>query len=389
MDFIKQIEKLTPLSPSEDIDWKQIEKLLAGTCFRGMKETPQNPVFHAEGDVYRHTQLVCGELTKSPAFYVLPHRQRAELFLAALLHDIGKVKTTRKEDGIWVSPHHSATGSRITREFLWRDCGLCGERDRMIFRESVCGLIRYHTLPLHMMEKENPEKKAREVGSIGELAEDFSWKLLCMLAEADVKGRIAEDIEEELALVSLSGMIAEEAGCLCAPCHFEDSHTRRAYFSGRNVYPEQILFDDTWGEIIMLSGLPGTGKDTWVQKNCPGLPVVSLDDIRKEKRVRPTDQQGKVIQTAKERAREYLRKKQPFIWNATDLTLDTRKKLTSMFEQYKAGVRIVYLETSWSSMIERNDGRTAAVPAAIINRMLKTTVPPMSYEARTVEWLCV
>ena len=239
------------------------------------------------------------------------------------------------------------------------------------------------------MEKENPEKKAREVGSIGELAEDFSWKLLCMLAEADVKGRIAEDIEEELALVSLSGMIAEEAGCLCAPCHFEDSHTRRAYFSGRNVYPEQILFDDTWGEIIMLSGLPGTGKDTWVQKNCPGLPVVSLDDIRKEKRVRPTDQQGKVIQTAKERAREYLRKKQPFIWNATDLTLDTRKKLTGLFEQYEAGVRIVYLETSWSSMIERNDGRTAAVPAAIINRMLKTTVPPMSYEARTVEWLCV
>ena len=82
-----------------------------------------------------------------------------------------------------------------------------------------------------MMEKENPEKKARKVGSIGELAEDFSWKLLCMLAEADVKGRIAEDIEEELALVSLAWMIAEEAGCLCSPCHFADSHTRRAYDS--------------------------------------------------------------------------------------------------------------------------------------------------------------
>ena len=60
----------------------------------------------------------------------------------------------------------------------------------------------------------------------------------------------------------------------------------------------------------------------------------------------------------------------------------------SLFEQYKAGVRIVYLETSWSSMTERNGGRTAAVPAAVINRMLKTNVPLMPYEARTVEWLC-
>ncbi|MDO5132701.1 MAG: AAA family ATPase [Eubacteriales bacterium] len=389
MDFIKQIEKLTPHSPSEEIDWDLIENLLAGTCFKGMRETPQNPVFHAEGDVYRHTQMVCRELTQTPAFYELSHRQREELFLAALFHDIGKVKTTRIEDGIWVSPHHSATGSRIAREFLWRDCGLCGERERMIFRETVCALIRYHMMPIHLMEQENPEKKAREVGSIGDLAEDFSWKLLCMLAEADVKGRIAEDIDEELSLVQLAGMIAEENGCLCTPCRFSDSHTGRAYFSGRNVHPNQVLFDDTWGEVILLSGLPGTGKDTWIQKNCPGLPVVSLDEIRKEKRIKPTDQQGLVIQTAKERAREYLRKKQPFIWNATDLTEDTRKKLIDLFERYNAGVRIVYLETTWSSMIERNDGREALVPAAVINRMLKTMVPPMPYEARTVKWLCV
>ena len=28
----------------------------------------------------------------------------------------------------------------------------------------------------------------------------------------------------------------------------------------------QSFNDHTWGEVALLSGLPGTGKDTWIQK---------------------------------------------------------------------------------------------------------------------------
>lgn len=389
MNFINTIKRLVPGSPSAEIDWDEIDKLFAATCFSEMKTTPQNPVHHGEGDVYTHTQMVCRALAGDPDFHRLNERKKAGLFLAALLHDIGKVRTTKQEDGNWISPRHSETGSRIAREFLWRDCGLSGEPEQVSFRETVCALVRCHMLPVHLLGNDDAERRAREIAAIGELAADFTWELLCMLTKADVRGRIADDIEEGIAQVELAGVIADDAGCLSGPCFFGSSYTKRAYLSGRNVQPQQELFDDTWGEVILLSGLPGTGKDTWCKANYPGFPVVSLDDIRQKLQVRPTENQGRVIQAAQESAREHLRKKESFIWNATNLTKDTRRKLVSLFERYGARVRIVYLETDWNTRVERNLGRKDAVPETVVERMLKNTVLPTAEEAQSVEWVFV
>ena len=389
MDFMESFVSLVPSSPSEEIDWQGVNALLGVTCFADMKSTAQNPLYHGEGDVYTHTQMVYRELANSATFHALNPRQKAELFLAAILHDIGKVKTTRIENGDWVSPHHAATGSHIVRRFLWEDCGLCGKTELFTFRETVCALVRHHMLPVHLSEHEDVEREVRKVAAIGELASDFSWKLLCMLAEADVRGRMADDIEEGLIQVQLTGLLAEECGCLEAPYGFTDNHTKHAYFSGRSVPPDQPLFDDSWGEIIMLSGLPGTGKDTWIKAHLPNLPTVSLDDIRSDMHIRPTDNQGLVIQVAKERARVYLRERQPFVWNATNLTKETRQKLIGLFERYGARVRIVYLETDRKSRFERNRNRPGVVPERAVERMLGKTEPPTPDEAQWVEWICV
>lgn len=389
MNLMNEIEPYIPKSPSDEIPWNEVHRLFSGTCFPEMGKTKQNPVFHGEGDVYTHTQMVCRELAKNTAFHRLPPRQKTQLFLAALLHDLGKVKTARLEDGVWTSPHHASTGSQIIREFLWRDWGLCGDPDLIADRETVCALVRYHMLPVRLMDQKNPERKVREVAAIGELASGFSWKMLCMLAEADVRGRISDDIETGAMQVQLSGLMAQESGCLNGPYPFSDLCAKHAYLSGRNVQPDQALYDNTWGEVIMLSGLPGTGKDTWIHENAPRLPVVSLDDIRTKLRIKPTDNQGLVIQTAREQAREYLRRKQPFIWNATNLTKDTRLKLAGLFERYGARVRIVYLETAWDKRVKRNCNRADAVPESVINKMIGKTLPPTPEEAQCVEWGCV
>ncbi len=388
MRFIEAIQQsLPPLS--KEIDWDAMEALFAGVCLSRMKSTPQNPAYHGEGDVYTHTRMVCRELTAMTAYQALPDRQKTALLLAALLHDLGKVKTTRQENGKWVSPHHASTGSQMVRSFLWRDGELCGSPEAIRFRETVCALVRYHMLPVHLLEQDGAERKIREIAAIGELSPDFSWRLLCMLAEADIRGRIADDIDEGLTQVRLCRMFAEETGCLDRPYPFADAFTKRAYLSGRNIQPDQTLYDDTWGEAVMMSGLPGTGKDTWIHEHMPDLPMVSLDEIRKELHISPTDAQGEVIQAAQERAKEYLRRKQSFVWNATDLTKDTRQKLIGMFERYHARVRIVYLETEWDRRVQRNTARKDAVPEAAIDRMLSKTVPPMPDEAQAVLWQCV
>lgn len=397
MDFTETIKNCIPdvllkktgqdSAGGDLIDWDLIEGLFSLTCFSGMKTTFQNTVYHGEGDVFTHTKMVCESLVNLPVFSTLSERQKTQLFLAAILHDIGKVKTTRMEDGIWTSPNHSSVGSRIAREFLWRDCGLCGTSENMVFRETVCALVRYHMLPVYLTDLEEPERKVRRIAAIGELADGFSWDMLCILSEADAIGRIADDAQELLTRIQLARILAKEAGCLNGPGCFADSFTKHAYLSGRKVQPDQTLYDDTWGEVLMVCGLPGTGKDTWIARNLPDKPVVSLDGLRTELGIKPSDNQGSLIQTAMERAREHLRRKQPFLWNATNVTKDTRQKLTGLFERYGARVRIVYLETDWEERTKRNAGRKMMVPEDVVVSMLAKTVLPMPDEAQTVEWI--
>ena len=149
-----------------------------------------------------------------------------------------------------------------------------------------------------------------KIASNGELTPDFTIELLCILEEADVRGRIYKGMEESIETVLLCAQLAEEIGCYKGAFSFPSSYAAHAYLSGRNIVPGQALYDDTWGEVILLSGLPGTGKDTWLREYNIHLPVISLDEIRKEMGVLPTEHQGVVVAKARETAKEYLRKKQ-------------------------------------------------------------------------------
>ncbi len=79
-----------------------------------------------------------------------------------------------------------------------------------------------------------------------------------------------------------------------------------------------------------MSGLPGSGKDTWICQNCPDHPVVSLDQLRQEMEIEPTDNQGQVAQAAKELCREHLRRGQSFVFNATNLLRATRNSMAGI-----------------------------------------------------------
>ena len=181
-------------------------------------------------------------------------------------------------------------------------------------------------------------------------------------------------------------MLAEERGCLRAPYPFADPYSARAYFRERTESPEVALYRDTFGEVILMSGLPGTGKDTYIAKHYADLPMVSLDAIRLRLGVKPTDPQAPVVSAAKEEAREYLRKKQPFVWNATSLSYELRGGLISLFEGYGASVRTVFLETSLATELARNRSREAAVPEPVIHKMLSRLEIPERYECEAVEW---
>jgi len=387
-DDFQQLTKLIPMN-SEFIDWNKLESTSLSYVFKEMANTKQNPEYHGEIDVLTHTKMVCEEIIKQPEYKNGSDKDKTVLFLSALLHDIGKTVCTVECDGELKSPRHSAKGAAMARELLWKDFGLCGDCEKQGLREAICLLIRYHSFPPYALSNSNPELKLLRIASNGELTKDFSLDKLCALERADVLGRISSSEQDLLERIECCKMLAEELGCLNMPYKFSDDFSKRAYFKGKTFWREDSLFNNSWGKVILMSGLPGTGKDTYIQVNYPHLPMISLDEIRQEMGISPTAKQGKVAAIAHERACEYLRKKQPFVWNATNITAQTRDMQISLFEDYGASVEVVFLETEWNEQMRRNQKREAEVPVTVIENMLSKLTLPERYESEGVTWQIV
>lgn len=364
-----------------DIDFEPILAELAGI--------PQDPVFHGEGDVLAHTRLVMDELERLPFFLSLDKAGRETMRLAAALHDLGKRTCTRIEDGRWISPNHSAAGAKMAREFLIGQSGLCGTPQALAQRETVCALIRWHMRPVHIGMDGVSGRLPREMASLGGLARGFTLELLAALSEADCLGRTADDVPRLLEAVELFKMAAEDERCLRGPRTYPDAYSRYADLTGKSSCPDVPAYNNAWGTVVMMSGFPGTGKDTYIAHNYPGLPMLSLDEIRRELGVASGEDEGTVARTARERAREHLRQKKPFVFNATNLSSAVRNRWIGLFHQYGASVLIVYLETDWQERERRNLSRADSVPEAAVARMLRDFTPPTFSEAEEVEWICV
>src|SRR5262249_5219057 len=160
------------------------------------------------------------------------------------------------------------------------------------------------------------------------------------VADADVRGRVCSDSAELLERVALFGLFAEELACWDHPRAFASDHSRLRYFRTPGADPDYAAFDDTVCTVTLMAGLPGAGKDTWIREHMTDIPVIALDDIRHELGVGATGNQGEVVMTAKARARDYLRRRQSFIWNATNVIRARRSQLIDLFTAYHARVCI-------------------------------------------------
>ena len=346
---------------------------------------PQNPEYHGEGDVLRHTEMVCGELTKLAPWQALPEKEKALLFLAAAFHDIGKPACTKQEEGKWVSPKHTIVGEKIFRRIAYQEA----ERFGLTFkqRELVAKLIRYHGLPLWFWTKKQPELE------LCKAAESIPLKLLYLLSKADTLGR-RETLPSQLPdQVELFGEYARELDLWEHPYVFANPYTKFQFFQKENLWQGDQLYDDTTFDMILMAGLPLSGKDSWITQNnrrlSPDsrLPVVSLDDLREKMGIPPTKGSGKVVQEALELARGYLRRGQPFIWNATNLLQETRQKLVRLFAGYGARVHILYLEVPYQELLHRNRTRARHIPEAALDDMIRKLEVPAPWEAYQVTLL--
>ncbi len=333
----KQIAALVPHSAHDSVDWAAC--LDAFPQLELARTTPQDLIYHAEGDVWTHTQMVVTELLQDGDYAGLTNEERETVFLAALLHDVAKCSTTQiADDGRISQPGHSRRG--VSPEFMVR-----------------------------------------------ELSWQVDLHLLVLLARADIRGRICPDVGNVLVNIELFRELALEEGCLRKPRSFASAETAVRYFRGAELHPDYALHEEPGSHVIVMCGLPASGKNHWVAQHHAGLPVVSFDDARAELGLRHGENEGAAAHRAVDKAKSLLRAKAAFVWNATHLSRQMRGKTLDLCLAYGAQVELVHLEAARSTLLARNSKRDTTLGNAALLSMLHRWEVPLPTEAHGLQLL--
>jgi predicted kinase len=366
------------LAEQAAIDWDEVALRLPFAA--DMRTCIQDPTYHAEGDVWTHTIAVVEALRRRRADTGVSDAHWTGLLLATLMHDIAKPATRSEEidaEGRLRVHHygHSRIGALMAWQFLWR-LGV----PRPV-REQVFHLVRWHQRPFHLTFAPTLECDVITFSQVGD------WRELLALAHADNLGRIAPNIVETAATLDLLRQEVAERACIDGPWRFPSDGARVWFGRAEGRSPWFDPPAPKGSHVIVLCGLPGAGKDTHYRTAFPDWPQVSLDRLRARLGIAPDDNQGQVIQAAMEEAREHLRAKRRFVWNATNVSRLNRDKAIGLCLDYDAFIEIHAFDPQPDRLFAQNRSRDAQVPQAIIERLIQKWEPPSILEAHRVVWV--
>lgn len=372
-----------------------------GVCLPALREfadTPQDPGWHAEGDVRVHTGMVLDALYADLATSPLPPDERLALVLATLLHDIAKPMTTRSAEVNGrtriVARGHEARG----RSWLAPRLLPLGLPFSAI--ESIIGLVGSHHEPKGML------KRAAAPGEWHAMARRADPELLARLELADMRGRTCDDWHANVEAIELFGLQAEEFGVRGWATRWREElggtlgrmppvardrafgEALRGVEAGRWVTPDGAAWlahaaAARISDFVLLVGPSGAGKSTFVERHLPGFDIVSMDALRKARTGRQSDQtqNGQVRQAAREALKVSLRAGRNVVWDATSLRSELRAPLLQLGFDYGALVTIVTLLEAPEAYHRRNRRRATAVPDSVVEDQLEALELPTVQEA--------
>ena len=129
--------------------------------------------------------------------------------------------------------------------------------------------------------------------------------------------------------------------------------------------------------IVVLVGLPGSGKSTYLQRAEGG--GLSSDTIRKLLADDETDQtiHVRVFQTLRYLLEQRLAIGRPMTYvNATNLTPEERRPYLEIGRAWGCEVEAVFFDVPLAVCLERNSRRHRVVPAAAMAKMAEKLVAP-------------
>lgn len=372
-----QLAALVP-APGQTFDWPQLCDAIP--ALRAMEDSPEEQRYHAEAWTGLHTRMVLQQLLVDAYYGQQDGEGRFVLFFAALLHDIAKPLTTRidPDTGRISQPGHSRKGAIDARRLLWY------AGTPFALRERICRIIADHQAPFTGLASRSGQTPER-------IARNLSWRcsmpdLFCV-ARADMRGRIFHGKQACLDDMEVFEILAREDGCWDGPRAVPDAHTRLLYARGAEIHLDTPAYWEPGSDVIVMCGLPASGKDTWVAKHAKGLPIVSFDDAKAELGLKHGQNDGAAAHYAVDKAKELLRRRAPFVWNATHIGQSMRDRTLDTLYAYGAHVRIVYMEAPPATIYARNSKRDTTLRNAAIEQMTLKWEIPIQAEAHELQML--
>ena len=139
------------------------------------------------------------------------------------------------------------------------------------------------------------------------------------------------------------------------------------------------------GRLIMMMGIPGSGKSTWIKKNFPNVEPVSRDAIRFELLQEGEDyfaHEDEVFDKFIHQIVGSLAVDEVTIADATHLNVKSRAKVLNRVRKFADFIEIVWINPPLETAFKQNDMREglAWVKHGIIRRMWFSMETPTKLE---------
>jgi tRNA nucleotidyltransferase (CCA-adding enzyme) len=144
-----------------------------------LKDIPQNPKYHPEGDVFEHTMQAL-DAAATIEFYDEQNKgyEQYLITLAALCHDLGKATKTDKD---LHCKGHEIESVRVSTHFLKR------LTNNKILIKTVKKLVKYHCMPLQLIGQNSTLRAYKKLAI--KLAPETNLRHLALLWLSDNRGR--------------------------------------------------------------------------------------------------------------------------------------------------------------------------------------------------------
>jgi predicted kinase len=372
-----------------------------------LKDTIQDNEWHAEGNVEIHTEMVLVEIYKIIKQNEFTEDEKIVLVLSALFHDICKPLCTKEKELNGkirvVSPRHE---EKARNYLLFRLLELGLPKKQAI---DIINLSGYHQLPKLMVVRD------KEKSDYFQLARKVNVKLIYYLEMADMLGRTCIDKDSQVELLDIFKLYCQDFGIWDNQNElysdfkayfnkeldgFEEQTKQFVLSSAIESFESKVItckeeelarsygYRGEYSHLVVLCGLSGVGKSTFIKKNYPDYEVVSLDKLRDEmSKIRSNKKNDIVLHKAKDILKVLLAKNKKIVWDATNYRKDFRKIPIRFGYDYGAFVELITLIEPISKIKAQNKEREHVVPEDVIDNQIDKFELPEIEEAHVVRFV--